>query len=334
MFKTRFLKISIVLFILFAMGFFAATASAKPIELSYYWILGKSSLQWKGSAKFMDAVEKATNGEIKFKRYCCRTLGKENAVMEQARSGSLDIHLTGVGVWGKYAPKLNMLIAPYVFNDYEHAYRFVVSKHWDSVTADLKKANIYPLMALNAGFRSILTREKPVRKVADLQGMKIKISPTKPWAILWKELGSIATPIPPSEQYIALKTGVVDGLEMQPTNAISIKLYEVVKYFSGVKAAWTGPVAGMNLDRWNSLSKRHQEIMLDAAREASKWTFDMGKKENEEALRTMVEKHGLVEVKDVDVEDFRKAVREKVYPAFEGKNWYDPELLKLMQQVK
>jgi hypothetical protein len=48
----------------------------------------------------------------------------------------------------------------------------------------------------------------------------------------------------------------------------------------------------------------------------------------------MVEKHGLVEVKDVDVEDFRNAVREKVYPAYEGKNWYDPELLKLMQQVK
>ena len=65
---------------------------------------------------------------------------------------------------------------------------------------------------------------------------------------------------------MALKTGVVDAQENGPNNSKDQKYYEVQKYFSYIKYAWLGPLLGMNLDKWNSLSKEVQDIIMEEAK--------------------------------------------------------------------
>ena len=64
-----------------------AMAADETIELSLYWPLGKA-MQWQGYTKFMDAMEKRTNGRVKFKRFCCGTMGGDLEAVEQLRAGA------------------------------------------------------------------------------------------------------------------------------------------------------------------------------------------------------------------------------------------------------
>ena len=323
---------SLFLCLIFALGAASASWAEDSIELKLYWPLGKKSLQWRTLTKLMDGVEKATNGKVKFKRFCCRALGGDMEAIEQLRNGSIDMIAVGVGVYGAYHAPINMIVLPYVFKDYAHVYRFVSSPKWYELTKGLEKNNIRPIININAGFRDLVTVKKPVRTVADVKGVKLKVGRVKPWITLWKAYGAVPAPMDITEHYMAMKTGVVDGTEMSAINIYVNKMYEVAKYYSDVKVAWIGPGVSMNLKRWNNLSKEIQDIIMTEAKKASKWGFDEGQKQNEDAVKEMKEKHGLVEVDNVDKDDFRKHA-EKAYEVYKKESWYDQSLIDMMRSM-
>jgi tripartite ATP-independent transporter DctP family solute receptor len=320
----------------FCLVFAAAMAgpvwAQDTIELKLYWPLGKKSLQWRTLTKLMDGVEQRTEGKVKFKRYCCRALGGDMEAIEQVRNGAIDMIAVGVGVYGAYHPPINMIVLPYIFKDYDHVYRFVSSPHWYELTKGLEKNNIRPIININAGFRDVVTVKQPVRKVADVRGVKLKVGPVKPWITLWNVYGAVVAPMDVTEHYMAMKTGVVDGTEMSAMNIYVNKMYEVAKYYSDVKVAWIGPGVSMNLDRWKSLPKDIQDIIMEEARKASKWGFDEGRNQNEEAVQIMKDKFGLMEVDNVDKDDFRKHA-EKAYETYKQESWYDQSLIDLMKSM-
>lgn len=112
-----------------------------------------------------------------------------------------------------------------------------------------------------------------------------------------------------------------------------MKLYEVQKYFSYIKYAWMGPLLVMNLDRWKSLPPDIQKIIKEEAAKGAKYTFDQGKKANDDALRWMEKEKGLIVDWNPDRESFKKR-SEKVYRDCEKEPWYDAELVKAIKALK
>ncbi len=230
MLRAKFVVLAIVLSLV--VGLVAVSAADKPIELKLYWPMGKKALQWSTLVMFMDSVEKASDGRVKFKRYCCKAMGSAEDSTEAVRGGSLDITVVGIGTFGKYEPAINHVVLPYLFDDYDHVYRFVSSPLWFELTKGLEKHGLKPITNVNAGFRDLLTTKKPVKTVADLKGVKVKVAPIKPFLTVWEKLGAVVTPMKTTEQYMAMKTGVIQGVEMPPTNMVASKLCEVGKYYS------------------------------------------------------------------------------------------------------
>ena len=311
---------------------FTTSARAAEYDLVLYWMLGKETLQYRGLTMFMDGVEKRTNGRVKFKRYCCKTLGADLESIEAMRMGSIDFRCAGVGIYARYHRPIDMIVLPYLFRDYDHVYKFVTSPLWYEITKGLEKSNIKPITNFNAGFRDITNNKRPINTVEDVKGLKIRVPKISSWVTTWKAFGASPVAMKWPEVYMALKTGVIDAQENGPNNSKDAKFYEVQKYFSYINYAWLGPLLSMNLDKWNSLPKDIQDIIMEEAKKGAKWTFDMGKKMNDDALK-FIESKGMTVNWNPDKESFRKAA-EKAYEEFRKQPWYDQALIDKIKAIK
>jgi TRAP-type transport system periplasmic protein len=307
-------------------------AANDPINLKLYFPLGKKSLQWETLTKFMDEVEKASQGKVLFKRYCCKSIGSGLDAIESVKGGALDMTAVGVGMFIKYSPRINMIMLPYLFRDYDHVYKFVKSPLWEDLTKDLSQHGFKPLSNINAGFRDLLTTSKPVSKVADLQGMKVKIGQNSVFITVWKNFGALAIPMKSNLQYTALKNGLIEGVELPPTNMLATKLSELGKYYSPIRVTWLGPLLVMNLERWNRLPGDIQNIIQKEVQKASRYSFEEGARRNLTDLETMKNKHGIEEV-EVDLNDFKKQ-SEKTYEIFRKEDWYNDEFVRKIRSIK
>ena len=102
------------------------------------------------------------------------------------------------------------------------------------------------------GFREFTSSKGPIRSVDDLQGLKLRVAPSKLRLDTFKTLGASPAPVPSSEQYTALQTKVVDAEESPLTAIESFKLYEVQKYCSLTHHMWADHWMLVNQEKWNS----------------------------------------------------------------------------------
>ena len=119
------------------------------------------------------------------------------------------------------------------------------------------------ILAVQGGsLPGIVTRDKPVRSLDDLKGMRIRV-PTELLNVM-RDLGADPVNMPMGDVYSALAKGVIDGL-VAPTDTFrALHLSEVSKYYTRMRV-WRGayPARAMGAKRWNSLSEA-QRAVLDA----------------------------------------------------------------------
>jgi tripartite ATP-independent transporter DctP family solute receptor len=327
MYGTR--TVSVLFLALFLIGLVLSgtvAAEDKPITLTLYWMQGKEMLQFKGLQMMMDGIEKRTNGRVKFKAFCCGSMGADLESIEAMRMGSIDLRCAGIGIWARYHRPIDQFVLPFLFRDYDHAYKVMTSPLFDDITRGLEKSNIKPITNFNAGFRDISNNKLQVNTVEDVNGLKIRVPKISSWVTTWKIFGAAPVAMKFTELYMALKTGVLDAQENGPNNFKDAKMYEVQKFFSYINYAWLGPLLGMNLDRWNSLPKDIQQIFIEEAQKGAKWTFEMGKKANDDALRWMEKEKSMTVNWNPDRDSFRKKA-EEAYEQFKKEDWYDQAVI-------
>src|SRR5260221_220300 len=111
------------------------------------------------------------------------------------------------------------------------------------------------------GFRQITSSTHPVRTVADLKGMKLRIPASQMFADVFKSLGAEPTAINTNKLYESLKSGVVEGQENPLAIVDGFKLYEVQKYVSLTAHMWSGYNLLANLAVWRKLGPDLQAVV-------------------------------------------------------------------------
>jgi tripartite ATP-independent transporter DctP family solute receptor len=161
------------------------------------------------------------------------------------------------------------------------------------------------------GFRDITTSTKPIRTVADLAGLRIRVSPGKIRVDTFQSLGASPTPISLSELYTSLQTHVVDAQENPLLLIDQQKFYEVQKYVSMSDHIWSGYWTLINQDVWNRMPKDIQTIIT---REMSASTI-AARNDNvnlNRAVRDKLTRRGMI-FNDVDKESFKKKLVDANY---------------------
>ena len=109
--------------------------------------------------------------------------------------------------------------------------------------------------------------KRPVSDLATLEGLKIRVPELRIWVDFWKKLGANPTPLPYTEQYSALSTGIIDGLDSDFFSILGFKWHEQAKNLT-LSYHWFLPKAVRVNAAWlDSMPADLQELVRSSARE-------------------------------------------------------------------
>jgi TRAP-type C4-dicarboxylate transport system substrate-binding protein len=223
----------------------------KVIEITYGTPFGVDHPFSVTDRKWMAKVERETNGQVKFKPYWGgAVIGGRDAV-EELTQGVVDMAFVN-----PTTSKSGFPITKASFNFFYDVNNVdlgaKVFKELLTKFPDIEKDYKGMKVLCWGGFMNQLITRKPVRKIADLRGMRLIAYGDV--AIALKELGVEAMSIPGAEGYVDLQKGIIDGTIIPVEALESMKFAEVAKYVTMINFyhARTGSRM-MNLNKFNSL---------------------------------------------------------------------------------
>jgi tripartite ATP-independent transporter DctP family solute receptor len=220
---------------------------------------------------FKNFVEMGTNGRITITLYSDSQLGDEEQRMEQTMTGTTEINIaSNAGMVAVY-PEIYAATIPFMFESYKAAHLFFdESDYWKMTQKEFEEFTDVALLEAveEGGFIAFTNNKKVIKSPADFAGMKFRgMDPGQ--IALFKAFGASGTPIPWTELYIALQTGIVEGQMNPPTYIISGSLYEVQDYMTMANIQYSCQWLTVNADWMNSLSDEDRYVIIQAAKAAN-----------------------------------------------------------------
>ncbi|MCF3934601.1 DctP family TRAP transporter solute-binding subunit [Acuticoccus sp. M5D2P5] len=290
-------------------------AFAQDVTLRFGHYAHTADTAHKAAEHFAELVSQKTDGSLAIEVFPAGELGNSPTMLEGARLGTIDIVLTGNPYFTGFAPALNLLDLPFLFENDAHAYAVLDGEVGQALMDQINSAGLQGLAFWELGFRSLTNNVRPVREPADLEGLKIRTTPNPAHIKAFETLGANPTPMPFSEVYAALQTGTIDGQENPVNHIYASKLQEVQKYLSLTEHAYTAAPLVMNAMRFNSLSDEHKAALREAALEAAAFERQLNDEEEAGSLEGM-RAAGMEIIEDPDREAFREAVADVTREAY------------------
>lgn len=244
-----------------------ASAATRVLRFAHHMQLTQAIQQI--ALEMAAEIAEKTNGELKVEIYGAGQIGGLKENVDGLRYGTLDMGFSDLGTIATFYPLAGMAGLPFLFRDYAHVETVYSGPVGEELSQRiLKSAGIRFLGFTHSGFRSIITRNKPVDSPAAMAGMKIRVPEIPMYLNTMKAFGANPTPIPLSEMYTALQTGVVDGMECPNDILYNSKFYEVTDYVTRSRHIYSDNQIAMNEKVYQSLTPAQQRVVADAVKTA------------------------------------------------------------------
>jgi TRAP-type transport system periplasmic protein len=261
-----------------------------------------------------DRVKTRTKGAVTIRVYPSEQLGKEADLVQQVKSGALDMSAPSMAVMSSLVPAMEMASGPFLWKDWKEAEAVLRGTAFEPLWDELRdKHNILPVTKiLYWGWREFTFTEREVRKPDDMAGLKIRVPESPIWVEMVRAFGAAPTPIPFGEVYTALQQKTVDGQENPIPTIYSRKFYEVQGVLSMTRHMLQNNTIVINKASFAKLSPENQKILLEeaAAVSAKNTQLQQGR---EQSMLEEIRKSGKIKVID---EPDRAAFQAKVEPAY------------------
>jgi tripartite ATP-independent transporter DctP family solute receptor len=257
----------------------------------------------QGLLKFKEVVEKDSKGEIQVEVFANSQLGDALTQISSVRMGTLTAFVDGVGWYGQLLGDYYLPATAYAIKNWD-AYGEVMGGEIGREMAEKLRAQ-FGLRVLDQAWgrlpRNVLS-VKPIRSIADLAGMKLRIPELKSYIVPWRAMGASPTPIAFAEVYLALQQGVAEGLECPVDNMYTQRLQEVAKYLILTRHQMESASFVVNDAFYNGLTADEKKIVEDGAR-AAKAENDRISAASEAEVIDRMKKEG-VTVIEVNIDEF------------------------------
>jgi len=277
-----------------------------------------------------EKVKEKSGGALQVEIYPSQQLGSERQCLELLQIGSLAMTKVSAAVYENFAPDSKVLSLPYIFRGREHSYNVLDGAVGKEMLKQGEKFWLRGLAYFDAGQRSFYTKDRPVNKPEDLEGLKIRVQESVTAMNLVRSLGGAPTPISWGELYTALQQGVVDGAENNPPSFYTSRHYEVCKYYSLNEHTAVPDLLIIGTIAWNGMTEQEQKWLQEAADEAVQYQRKLWVAAEDEALAE-VQKAG-VEIIRPDKTLFAEKTKSMLEAFKEDKVIYD--LIQKIQAVK
>jgi TRAP-type transport system periplasmic protein len=326
--KRHLLKTAIALLLA---GAGVAFAQTTPIKLRFSHSGAEADSQHLAALEFAKRVKERTRGAIEIGVYPNSTLGNDNTALAGVRGGTIDMSMSGNPYFTGLVPKLNALDLPYQFASAEQAYKVLDGAVGRSLLDELAPFQLKGLAFFEVGFRSLANSKRAVRKADDIKGLKLRTTPNPAHLKAFQLLGASPQPMPYAEVFGALESRAIDGHENPPQIMHASKMYEVQKYLSMTRHAYTAMPLVMNKTRFEALTAEHQKALLEEAQAAARFQRAYNTKHEVELIAQLRAK-GMQIDEAPDVASIRALVRDETRKLYVEKN--GDAVLKAIESVQ
>jgi tripartite ATP-independent transporter DctP family solute receptor len=259
--------------------------------------------------RFMDQlVTERTGGRHRIRVFHSRQLGEESQTIEQTRVGAIDMNRINVGAIGNYAPALNVLALPFLFRSVDHLYKVVDGPIGNDILDAIEPDGFVGLTFYDSGARSIYNAARPVRGLADLRGLRLRVQQSDLMEKMVRALGAEPVGIAYGQVVTALSTRLIDGAENNWPSYVTTNHYKIARFYSVTEHTMAPEVLVMSRRAWADLSPEDRVIFRAAAKESSTYMRAQWQSWEERSRRQAAEA-GVTIINDIDRSAFEGATR-------------------------
>lgn len=228
--KKRMICLSVMAILMTVCLFSGVLSAAEKINIKVAVNFGEDDPVGIAATYFQKRIAELTDNAVEAKLFFRGVLGSEETALENTISGNIDIDIVSNTVMTTVVPTLSILDLPFGLSSQEHAWRVLDGPLGDFLNQEIKEKGVRPLGWAYAGSRCMIFKSKPIKTLADMKGLKVRVPANPIYSEIIKTWGANPTTIPWNEVYLALSQGVADGIETAPGPSFDKKHFEVAKY--------------------------------------------------------------------------------------------------------
>ena len=255
---------------------------------------------------FKKEVEEASKGEIAIEVFDNMQLGGAQENVTQTRAGTIHMTWVGMAFLSRTVTELEAVSLPFLFPGREVAYKVMDGPVGDLIESRMADKGFTSLGFMELGPRQVTNSVRPIRSMADLRGLKIRLQPNETHLATFRALGANALAMDIREVYSALEQKVIDGHENPYNLILASRFFEVQKYVSNTGHFFDFISIVANKRRMESLPAEHRQLIKSAMDKAVAGQRAGAAKADAEALATL-QQRGMQY--DVMPESERQAMR-------------------------
>jgi len=277
---------------------------AAPIVLRFGGIQSVTDTTTIAMTRLAEQVEKESDGRLKIEVYPASQLGDAVSQIEGVMMGSLDM-FCDAGEWcSQFVKDWNVMALTFVFDDEAHLRKFLAGPVNAAIEEQLRVERGIRVLA-NNWIRAprVITSRKPILKLEDLQGLKMRVPEIKMYLESWQALRTKPTMVAWGEVYLALRQGIVEAAEGPLDTMYTMKFYEVGPHITLSRHLMSNMNVLINERKFKSLPADLQEILVKAANDAGDWFSETVRQMTNEYVEKM--KEGGAQFYEIDIAPFK-----------------------------
>jgi tripartite ATP-independent transporter DctP family solute receptor len=273
-------------------------------------------------------IAERSGGRDQIRVFHSRQLGEEKETIEQTRAGAIDLNRTNGALIGNFVPAMNVLAMPFLFRSIEHLQKVLDGPIGNEILNSFEPYGFVGLAFYDSGARSIYNSVRPVRTLADIKGMRLRVQQSELMSDMVRALGAEPVELPYGQVITGLATKLIDGAENNWPSFVTTDHYKFAGYYTLTEHTMSPEVLVMSRKAWESLSADDRKLFRDAALQSNlfmraKW------QDLEQRSRRQAEAAGVTIVTDFDRKPFEAAMA-GIY----AKVRRDPAATKLIERIR
>ena len=237
-----------------------------------------------GVQKVAEVLLAKSGGKLKIREFPASQLGNELQQQSALRGGTQEMFSASTTSLATVVKDFGVLDFPFIVATPEQAEALILGPFGKLMLTTLPEKDLIGLGYWGLGFRNATNSRRPIAKLEDFDGLKLRVIPNPVYLETFKALKANPVPMAFSEVYTALETKTIDGQENPYSVILSNKFYEVQKFVSATSHTYTQNIVTMSKKFWDQLSPAEQKMIQDSVSETRDYQTKQTIKASEDAL--------------------------------------------------
>ncbi len=321
-------------------GFLLTLGLCLEVNAQVVWKMGHKlspvSLEGKSLQLFADKVYEKSKGKMKIEVYPSEVLGKLHPSLEMLRMGTMQIYPEEIGYLQRYVPGFKVFYLSFVYRDWDHWKKFIESPTVQKWREQLEREFGITILGSPASFKRgpyrVFISTKPILKLKDLEGVKMRMYEDETAVAIWRTLGADPIILAWTEVYESLRRGLIGGVTSPMGLVETTRFTEVAKYVLRTDEYPQGLSFMTNAKDFGKLSPDLKKILLESYHEVGALVTSQVEQYAEESLARIISKDEANFVRP-SMKEWMARMR-AVYPKWEEEGKLPKGILAEIESIK